>query len=232
MLDVGCGTGQATHIFSPYFDSILGIDISAGQIKIANEKNRSENIKFQQVYDNTFPVEDCSIDLINCATTLHLLDLQSFIQECKRVLKSGAVAAIYLYFPGSICVKKSSGKISEQAVKDEFVTAFRRFINECRPNPNDSIWLSSYEDAYPQIDMPSKQWIRGLAFDKEYSLEDFRNFWLTLSLHRNLMAKDPLIDPLEVFMEKIKTMLNVEENAEDKTLVTVTWDVPMIVFLK
>ena len=45
-VDVGCGTGQNTRILAPYFDKVLGLDISETQIKIANE-NPLENVEFK-----------------------------------------------------------------------------------------------------------------------------------------------------------------------------------------
>ena len=45
-LDVGCGTGQNTRILSPYFDKVVGLDVSETQIKIANE-DPMENVEFR-----------------------------------------------------------------------------------------------------------------------------------------------------------------------------------------
>ena len=37
-MDVGCGGGQSTHLFFPYFHRVLGIDPSANQVAQARKK--------------------------------------------------------------------------------------------------------------------------------------------------------------------------------------------------
>lgn len=39
-VDVGCGSGQATHVLGETFANVLGIDPSAAQIDEANKSNK------------------------------------------------------------------------------------------------------------------------------------------------------------------------------------------------
>ena len=41
-VDVGCGNGQATLCFAPFFKNVQGLDISKAMIEAAREKASSE----------------------------------------------------------------------------------------------------------------------------------------------------------------------------------------------
>ena len=46
-LDVGCGTGQLTRSLVPYFDEVLGVDVSSAQIDVAKTAQNQKNISFR-----------------------------------------------------------------------------------------------------------------------------------------------------------------------------------------
>ncbi len=50
-LDVGCGSGESTWVFSPYFNSVIGTDINEAQIEEAMFSNCSKrsNVEFKYV---------------------------------------------------------------------------------------------------------------------------------------------------------------------------------------
>jgi len=52
MIDVGCGSGQISKLFSNDFQKIVGIDVSAEQIKQAKGNCQFENINFEVIYPN------------------------------------------------------------------------------------------------------------------------------------------------------------------------------------
>ena len=45
------------------------------------------------------PLEDESVSLVTCATSIHWLDQEKFYRECDRVLIPGGVIAVYCYIP-------------------------------------------------------------------------------------------------------------------------------------
>ena len=85
MVDVGCGSGQSTNIFQPYFKKILGFDVSAEQIKQAKLQNKFDNIDYMKGSAENIPVEDKSVDLIVAGTAAHWFDLEKFFDEVKKV---------------------------------------------------------------------------------------------------------------------------------------------------
>ncbi|KHJ40234.1 hypothetical protein D918_09728 [Trichuris suis] len=56
-VDIGCGTCQSTSLFAPYFNSVVGIDISEDMITLANNLNKEKNVSFR-LYDKNliFPI--------------------------------------------------------------------------------------------------------------------------------------------------------------------------------
>jgi MPBQ/MSBQ methyltransferase len=91
VLDVGCGTGQQTQLFRPAGMSVTGIDISAGLVRVANQK-LGEGICM--VSDACcLPFRDGAFDAVSCAgsTINHIPDYPFFFEEITRVLKPGGL---------------------------------------------------------------------------------------------------------------------------------------------
>ena len=83
VVDVGCGTGQSSHLLAPYFENVIGIDVSASQI--AQAKVKYPNIEFRTgpAEDLSF-LEDASVSLITVAQAYHFLDKEVFLPEVQR----------------------------------------------------------------------------------------------------------------------------------------------------
>ncbi|KAF6039556.1 hypothetical protein EB796_002119 [Bugula neritina] len=97
-VDVGCGPELMSTVFlAPYFDKVLGVDISESQIEQATLNNKHSNIEYRLSAAESLPVEDNSVTLIQVATALHWFDLDKFYRECDRVLVPGGVVAAFCY---------------------------------------------------------------------------------------------------------------------------------------
>jgi ubiquinone/menaquinone biosynthesis C-methylase UbiE len=81
VLDIGCGTGQQTMLFKNRGFDIIGIDISAGLVKVANKK----------IGEGICLVSDACFDAVTSAgsTLNHIPDYACFFEEAGRVLKPG-----------------------------------------------------------------------------------------------------------------------------------------------
>ena len=95
MLDVACGSGQATLMWKNDFRMVHGIDISAEQIK--NAPTKYPNVVFSIGSATDLKFDDRSIDLITVASGLHWFDRESFYTEAQRVLKPGGVLAAFTH---------------------------------------------------------------------------------------------------------------------------------------
>ncbi|KAJ7308914.1 hypothetical protein JRQ81_008191 [Phrynocephalus forsythii] len=86
-VDVGCGSGQCTHLLAPRFAKVIGTDISEAQIEEANRAPHPPNVSFLAAPAEKMPVEDHSVDLVTAFTAAHWFDLPSFMTEVERALK-------------------------------------------------------------------------------------------------------------------------------------------------
>ena len=94
--DVGCGTGISTKLLAGYFDKVIGVDVS--EAMLAEAPKDMENITYQcGPGEDLFFIQDESIDVISCASSIHWFDLKKFHKEVDRVLKPGGVLASYAF---------------------------------------------------------------------------------------------------------------------------------------
>ena len=49
-VDIGCGTGQSTRPLAPYFENVLGFDISEAQVENAKKEDTPENVEYRYVH--------------------------------------------------------------------------------------------------------------------------------------------------------------------------------------
>lgn len=232
MLDVGCGGGQFTFMFETYFDSILGIDISPGQVAIAEARNKSDNIQFRIVHDNFLPVDDGSVDLITCAVSAHWLDLKIFVKECLRILKPNGYVAIYTYVPCGLryeCLVDGREEVMENY--EGHVDLLWKFLNDCKAHPRNAMWMNGYKDLFERIPIESKRWIQTASYYKDYTLKELVLFWETLGEYHDLPAEFKEEDgPLEAFKLGVKKLVNKEEEKDEDIHFQQIFRMPLILF--
>jgi ubiquinone/menaquinone biosynthesis C-methylase UbiE len=93
-LDLGCGDGRLTPELRAR--RIVGADVSA--VAIGRARQRLEKIDIELVEltpDRALPFPDNSFDLVLCAETIeHVVDVQTFVSEIRRVLIPGGRVAV------------------------------------------------------------------------------------------------------------------------------------------
>ena len=94
VLDVGCGSGQLTHLLAGRFATVTGIDPSAEQIANADD---DERITYLASGAEDIALPDDSVDLICVAQAAHWFDLPRFYNEVRRIGKADAVLALISY---------------------------------------------------------------------------------------------------------------------------------------
>ena len=103
IVDVGCGTGQATLDLAHYLPKAIGLDPSNGMLKrpraaaesagspVRFEVSAAENIGV----DIVSPIAESSIDPLSAAAAAHWFDLPRFWSSAARVLKLGGTFALW-----------------------------------------------------------------------------------------------------------------------------------------
>ena len=88
ILEIGCGTGKNTTLYSRIADEVSAFDFSEGMLEQAKIKVATSNVSFA-VTDVTreWPVENSSVDLVACNLVLeHIGSLNFIFSEATRVL--------------------------------------------------------------------------------------------------------------------------------------------------
>jgi len=212
-LDIGCGSGQATIELSSFCDRVIGIDISANQIAHAIPKDNIE-YRCHKAEDLTF-LESNSVDLITIATTLHWLDIELFIEQVKRVLKSNTgVFAVWTYTFGTL----------DNPIADAIYHEFEQII--LFQYWNSKRWLTDdyYQSLLPLL--PYKSTLVEYTIERrtEITIEQFIRLVETYSAcqtYRKQEGEKAYENLLKTFREKLidcyRKTLNQNHNNNDET---------------
>ncbi|MDR0914251.1 MAG: class I SAM-dependent methyltransferase [Oscillospiraceae bacterium] len=93
VVDLGCGTGLSTAIWSDFAEKIIGIEPNDGMRKIAGE--RYPDIEFRSAYSHETGLPNESVDIITCSQSFHWMEPSSTLAEVNRLLRPGGVFAVY-----------------------------------------------------------------------------------------------------------------------------------------
>lgn len=127
-LDVGCGTGQLTHLLASGFDKVTGID--PGQSQIANAAPH-DKIDYRVGPAERLPGDLSQINLITVAQAAHWFDLPAFYREIARVAAPRATIALISY--SVLIPDETIGERFRQFYYDEighFWPAERKLVDE------------------------------------------------------------------------------------------------------
>jgi ubiquinone/menaquinone biosynthesis C-methylase UbiE len=130
LLDIACGTGNFTRLFSDTIrdGTITGIDLSLPMImegKKELEKRNITNITLMRVDVTKWPFGPDFFDRIHCAGALHLFpDIQSIFHSIFRSLKPGGIFVGATYVKG----KKALIRLMQNAIS--FRSGFHWFEPE------------------------------------------------------------------------------------------------------
>lgn len=90
VLDLCCGSGQATHYLVSRSPHVVGLDCDPVAIKRA--KKRVPKADYVEAWAENMPFEDQTFDYVHTSATLHEMEpdqLHQIIQDVHRVLKPG-----------------------------------------------------------------------------------------------------------------------------------------------
>jgi predicted TPR repeat methyltransferase len=93
-IDLGCGTGLAARAFAAQTDEIIGIDLSAKMIELANATGLYATLEVAEVVEGLRGKPDASADLILAADVMvYVHDMAPLLKEAARVLAPGGLLA-------------------------------------------------------------------------------------------------------------------------------------------
>ncbi|HEY9800785.1 MAG TPA: class I SAM-dependent methyltransferase [Leptolyngbyaceae cyanobacterium] len=92
ILDVCCGSGQATQFLVKYSQNVTGLDASPLSLRRARQNVPEAN--YVEAFAEKMPFADNQFDIVHTSAALHEMQpqqLREIIQEVYRVLKPGGV---------------------------------------------------------------------------------------------------------------------------------------------
>jgi SAM-dependent methyltransferase len=98
VLDFGCGTGYGTHRLAADAAEIVGVDISASAIELAQATYRADGLRYEQIRplpDHPAPFPDASFDVIvSFQVVEHIWAVESYVDELDRLLAPDGVVVV------------------------------------------------------------------------------------------------------------------------------------------
>jgi ubiquinone/menaquinone biosynthesis C-methylase UbiE len=92
VLDVCCGSGQATQLLVKYSQNVTGLDASPLSLRRARQNVPEAN--YVEAFAEKMPFPDNQFDIVHTSAALHEMEpqqLREIIREVYRVLKPGGV---------------------------------------------------------------------------------------------------------------------------------------------
>jgi ubiquinone/menaquinone biosynthesis C-methylase UbiE len=107
LLDVGCGIGNYHPLLTPAVGSVNGVDVSSACIVKAQERNPGASYA---AYDgDRLPYPDDNFDVVFCICVIHHVlpnRWQNFVNEMRRVTRSGGLTVVYEHNPKNPLTRK------------------------------------------------------------------------------------------------------------------------------
>jgi len=97
VVDLGCGTGISTFIWTERARQVLGIEPLDAMRHVAEARNRASHVRFQGGVAQRTGLPNGQADIVTCAQALHWMEPESTLDEVARILRPGGVFAAYDY---------------------------------------------------------------------------------------------------------------------------------------
>ncbi|XP_064419499.1 putative methyltransferase DDB_G0268948 [Latimeria chalumnae] len=184
-VDVGCGTGLSTRLLAPYFERVIGMDVSKAQLGEAQKVPGFNNISYCISPAEALPLEDGSVDLVAAASAAHWFNTGAFMKELARVLKPKGCLALQDYF---LYKEVHYGNCSEALTQ-----IFREVITILLSCGSDKLNVTQggYKEIFEAIPFPEKERVDAIVSRYTMPISRIIGYLESLSVYQTYLEKDP-----------------------------------------
>jgi len=94
VVDLGCGTGLSTRIWSGVAEHVVGIEPNAAMLVAAE---RAPGVEYREAFAHDTGLVGSAADIVTCSQSLHWMEPEPTFAEVERILRPGGVFAAYDY---------------------------------------------------------------------------------------------------------------------------------------
>jgi SAM-dependent methyltransferase len=94
VVDLGCGTGLSTRIWSDLAEHVVGIEPNPAMLAAAE---RAPGVEYREAFAHDTGLAGGVADIVTCSQSLHWMEPESTFAEVERILRPGGVFAAYDY---------------------------------------------------------------------------------------------------------------------------------------
>ena len=214
MIDIGCGGGQSTDIFAPYFKKIIGIDRSETQLEAARQVNTFDHITYAVGDAQNLDFEDNSLDLACVGQAVHWFNIPDFFKECNRVLKPNGYLLLHGYDRPRISVTDELDKVADDL--------YTEFYDQCTFNPVTRHVEDHYKTIYGMLNADKKHRIDSVVYKMSFKISDFIHFLRSWS-GCSMLVTEHSADLISNFIASLKKHWGVADRSNDDIVIHATF---------
>ncbi|XP_043931628.1 phthiotriol/phenolphthiotriol dimycocerosates methyltransferase-like isoform X2 [Protopterus annectens] len=170
---------------APYFQKVVGLDVSEAQILEAQKVPGIPNVSYSTGPAEELPFEDSSVDLVIGADAAHWFDMKKFMVEVERVLKpKGCLALLSI----QIKMELHYGDCSEALTQ-----IFREMYASLSPYKakNVDVVENGYKEIIDAITFTEKERVTDVLLKSTMSVSEVIGYVSTFSMYQLFLKKDP-----------------------------------------
>lgn len=95
VIDMGCGTGLSTRLWSERADRVVGIEPADNMREQAEIQTSEQNVSYINALSHKTGLPDDCADIVTCSQSLHWMQPYATFAEAARILRPGGVFAAY-----------------------------------------------------------------------------------------------------------------------------------------
>ncbi|XP_061686756.1 putative methyltransferase DDB_G0268948 isoform X2 [Syngnathoides biaculeatus] len=184
-VDVGCGNGKGTILLAPFFNQVVGTDISPAQLELARASGPCQNVSYRQSPAEELPFESGQVDLVTAMTAAHWFDYPRFLKEADRLLKpNGCLALLSNTMDMELEYGKATSNLNN--ICKEFYAALLPFKNPCLGSSSSRIYLEMFESC-PYLE---KKWNSCEKIYRTVTVNSFIGLVETFTSYQKLKRQD------------------------------------------